>query len=89
VNYADWFRRADRKLKSFKHDRMVAVLPRIRIAGAPAVILIPESEVDQPRIYIPAAGERVEPGERRPMTLRGSDRLKKHERPKVDRKSRT
>jgi hypothetical protein len=47
---------------------MVAVLPRIRILGAPAVSWIPASEADQLRIFIPSISNQVKPGERRPLT---------------------
>jgi hypothetical protein len=67
MNFADWFRRTDKKLKSLLSERMIATIPRIRIPGGPTVTCIPESEADQPRIYIPDAGEEVEPGERRQM----------------------
>jgi hypothetical protein len=67
MNYADWFRRTDRQLKSLSLERMIRVFPRIGIPGAP-LTWIPESESDQARIYIPADGEEVELGERRPLT---------------------
>jgi hypothetical protein len=68
VNYSDRTRRTDRKIESHTSERMVAVLPRIRIPGAPAFSWIPASEADRLRIYIPSVGKEMKPRDGRPLT---------------------